>query len=342
MPIEYISASEEKWLDYLKISPQATVFHHPSWINMLADFYGFQSFVAVLTDSDGDILAGIPVIETKSWLGRRRWISLPFTDHCVLLVDEEISPAQLWARFADEYQNGLNVVEIRSKVTDPIFRYRNKDQVLHLLKLSSNADEVYKGFHHSQVKRNISKAEREGVTIRWAENKNDLDIFYDLYVGTRRRLGVPPQPKGYFDLLWERVLNNGFGFILFAEKDTLPIAGAVFLTFKDKIIYKYGASESDYWQYRPNHKLFWTAIQWGCENRYTFFDWGRTDLDDAGLRDFKRRWGAEESILTYSFLSDIPPKGTATSLAHLARPIIQRAPKWVARLAGEWLYKFLS
>ena len=36
------------------------------------------------------------------------------------------------------------------------------------------------------------------------------------------------------------------------------------------------------------------------------FDFGRTDPDDTGLREFKSRWGTEEGVLTYSVLSDTP------------------------------------
>lgn len=340
MPIEYISASDPKWIDYLKISPQATVFHHPNWVNLIADFYGFRSFVAVVRNRGGDILAGIPMIETKGWLGGRRWISLPFTDHCEILYDGDAPSHRLWEGFIEEYQGGVAAIEIRSEVPYPTFGHQGKKQVLHLLKLSSNADAVYKNFHRSQVKRNISKAEREGVTIRWAKNRSDLDVFYKLYVGTRHRLGMPTQPKRYFDLLWERMVDSGFGFILLAEKDALPIAGGVFLTFKDKIIYKYGASDSKYWEYRANHKLFWTAIQWGCINGYTIFDWGKTNVNNTGLREFKKRWGSEEISLIYTTLFKQEGGSLTEKFLPLLKIIIKNTPVFVGKLVGNFFYKY--
>lgn len=321
---------------------EATIFHHPAWINLVADFYSYHTFVAVMQDDYGNIVAGIPVIETTSWISGHRWISLPFTDHCKVLGVDDTSTLDLIKYFAQQYQNGVREIEIRSKVSNLASWHKDDNQVLHLLELSADTETVYKNFHQSQVKRNITKAEREGVLVRWAQDKSDFEIFYRLYVDTRHRLGVPPQPKRYFDLLWERIMDPGLGFILLAEKDSLPIAGGVFLYFGNRLIYKYGASDYRHWRYRANHKLFWTAIQWGCANGYSVFDWGKTSLDNTGLREFKQRWGAKETILTYSSLASNTSKKETAYLAKLAKPVIQRSPKWVCRLVGELFYGFFA
>jgi hypothetical protein len=70
------------------------------------------------------------------------------------------------------------------------------------------------------------------------------------------------------------------------------------------------------------------------------FDWGRTDLDNAGLREFKLGWGSEEQILHYSVLADCPPKGSlAGKASRLLIPLIRRSPAWVCRTLGELLYQ---
>jgi CelD/BcsL family acetyltransferase involved in cellulose biosynthesis len=139
-------------------------------------------------------------------------------------------------------------------------------------------------------------------------------------------------------LLWQRIVDAGLGFILLAHKDSLPIAGAVFLTYNNVLVYKYGASDSDYWRFRPNHLLFWTAIRWGCENGYRLLDWGRTSTGNIGLRNFKSGWGAQESVLAYSVLSVTPPNRTAARLSGVTQAFIRRAPRWVCRMTGELLY----
>src|SRR5919197_5689302 len=85
--IELFSA---RWMDLVRSHIDATCFHHPAWAGLLADCYGYQSFALALTNETGEITAGLPVIEIKRPWGKRRWVSLPFTDHCTpLAIDDE-------------------------------------------------------------------------------------------------------------------------------------------------------------------------------------------------------------------------------------------------------------
>src|SRR5207249_1597678 len=110
----------------------------------------------------------------------------------------------------------------------------------------------------------------------------------------------PTQPKKYFLRLWERLISRGFGFIMLARYEGKTIAGGIFLHQNRDVIYKYGATDSDYMEVSANHALLWEAIQWGHRNGFRRFDWGRTDMDNHGLRTFKRGWGTAEQILCYS------------------------------------------
>jgi CelD/BcsL family acetyltransferase involved in cellulose biosynthesis len=119
----------------------------------------------------------------------------------------------------------------------------------------------------------------------------------------------------------------------------------VFLRRNGTVVYKYGASDAGTWDLRPNHALFWTAIQEACENGDAVFDWGRTDLDNHGLRSFKKSWGAAEVPLTYTvFGGKAPSEPAATSglPARAAAAAIRQAPPWLCRWTGEALYRFIA
>src|SRR5204862_1950065 len=125
-------------------------------------------------------------------------------------------------------------------------------------------------------RRNIRTAERRGVTVHRGSAPADIETFYRLHLMTRRRLGVPVQPRRFFELLGSRVLEEGLGFILSARAGDVPIAAAVFLHWNGELVYKYGASDHRYWEYRPNNLLFWEAIRWARDNGYHTIDFGRT------------------------------------------------------------------
>ena len=96
----------------------------------------------------------------------------------------------------------------------------------------------------------------------------------------------------------------------------------------------------DFLKLRPNDLMLWHALRWGCENGYQVFDWGRTDLGNDGLRNFKRGWGSEERLLHYTVFADQPPthKPLRDNYKHLLQTVIQHSPLWVCRLAGELFY----
>ena len=81
--------------------------------------------------------------------------------------------------------------------------------VTHELQLAPDPDVVARSFSQDR-RRRIRIAERPGLKIRWAEDERDLtDAFFGLHVETRRRLGVPTQPKRFFRLLWSRIIEPG-------------------------------------------------------------------------------------------------------------------------------------
>jgi lipid II:glycine glycyltransferase (peptidoglycan interpeptide bridge formation enzyme) len=200
---------------------------------------------------------------------------------------------------------------------------------------------VFRTFKRTQVQQRILKAEKEGLTVRRAESWQAVaDTFYRLHVSTRRRLGTPVQPKRYFRLLWERLVEPGLAFILVAYAGERAAAAAVFVNWNRTLIYKYSASDPDLWHTRPNNLVLWNAIRWGCENGYTLFDFGRTEVDNEGLRAFKRGWGTAESDLVYSTLGGGSVDVAGSGAMSLARPVIQRMPDWFCRAVGELGYRY--
>ena len=237
---EIIEVDDPRWAELAASHPDALPFHHPAWVGLVCDCYGFRPFVAAVSAAEGSLSAGIPVVEVRDPLRRRRWVSLPFTDHCSVLYDSE--PARdallglLRGRAAAER---VASVELRTALgSSPV--PESVVGVLHELALGPDCDEVYRRFDKSRVRGSIRRAQREGVTVRAADCEDDVSgTYYDLHVRTRRRLGVPAQPRRFFRLLWERVIETGLGFVLLAHVGTSVVAGAVFLDWNGHLIYKF-------------------------------------------------------------------------------------------------------
>jgi CelD/BcsL family acetyltransferase involved in cellulose biosynthesis len=342
--VTVLEMTDPRWAEFVETHPAATPFHHPDWTREVAGCYGFRGFALVTRDATGAIRAGLPVVEVRHLHSGPKWVSLPYTDYCPPLVSKEQDEGQLVAALQQASRAaGVRRVEIRAPVAGG--SAAGPAALRHVLALSRDPAEIYAGFHRSQVQRNIRRAEREGLTVRRATGPYDLaDIFYRLHLRTRRRQGVPVQPRRFFRLLWENVIATGLGSVLIAEVSAQPIAAAVFLAWNETVIYKFGASDASSWSLRPNHLLFWHAIRAACEQGRRWFDFGRTDIGQEGLRNFKLSWGAVEEPLVYETLGGKPGSARlAEGMAvRMLRPVIRHSPLLLCRAFGETLYRYVG
>jgi len=335
-----LEVEDQRWRAHVERRPEATPFHDPAWARLLGDCYGFEPFVlAVERVPHGELAAGVPMLAVSSLRRRRRWVALPFTDALSPLGDADDTAGLIAAVAVAQARAGAASTEIRAAVDGGVQHVRG---IVHTLELGPDAEAVRRTFHRSQVQRGIARAEREGVSVRRATARTDLlDTFYALHLATRRRLGVPIQPRRFFSLLWERVLATGRGELLIAEADGRPLAAAVFLRRGGRIVYKFGASDPSSWNLRPNHAVFWEAIRAGCETGAAELDFGRTDLGNEGLRAFKAGWGAIERPLVYTYIGTAPAGESGRGQRALGT-VIRHAPPAVCRVLGERLYRYAA
>jgi hypothetical protein len=217
MDVSVLELTDPRWGDFVARHPGATAFHHPDWARVVADCYGFRAFALASRDATGAVRAGLPVVEVRHFRRGPKWVSLPYTDYCPPLVSCRQEEDQLaFALQRASCAAGVRRVEIRAPLAGSAAS--GSTALRHVLVLDRSPAEVYAGFHRSQVQRNIRRAEREGLTVRQATRPPDLvDTFYQLHVRTRRRQGVPVQPRRFFHLLWENTISTGLGSVLIVE-----------------------------------------------------------------------------------------------------------------------------
>jgi CelD/BcsL family acetyltransferase involved in cellulose biosynthesis len=337
--LEVFQGGDQQWQRFAECHPDATVFHHPAWSRALAAAYGFKATVLMQRDADGTVTAGLPLLEVRRSLRGRRFIALPFTDYCPPLATGPTSLAQLTTGLLGFRQRtrARQLTVHGALPPDPGIRVVTR-AVRHVLPLECSPEQFLERLKSTPLPRAIRKAQREGVETRVSRSREDIEIFYRLHLQTRRRLGVPVQPKRFLELVWSHLIDQGLGFVVLATKERQPIAGALYLAWNGTLIYKFGASDPRYWELRPNNLVMWTAIAWGCEHGYRQLDFGRSDLDNPGLRDFKRRWGAAELPLRYSYLAAQPPRSRSGLATGFMTRMIQASPPIVCRALGELLY----
>jgi hypothetical protein len=328
------------WDDLVAGHPDATVFHTAAWARVLSTTYRYQPTYFASMEKN-HFIALLPLMEIRSWLTGTRGVSLPFTDECLPILPEGMSWVKAVGPVIDRAERrGWKTLEIRGLGRIMGDLPASGEYLTHALDLTAGEEELFAGYR-TNVQRNIRKAKRAGIMVMDDRTPAGLREFYRLNCLTRREHGLPPQPVRFFESLGKNVVGKDLGTLLLARYQGRTIAGAVFLHFGGKAIYKYGASDRRYQQLRANNLLFHEGIRALCRRGIRTLSFGRTDVHHEGLRQFKLSWGAEENRLQYvhydvrskSWLSNKKARGLSLG------SMITRMPLPILRLVGSIAYR---
>ena len=329
------------WMDLVLTAPDATVFHLPAWTRVVAGTYGYRAAVLAETDGLGRVAAGVPVVCVRRLAGRA-WVSLPFTDRCAPLARDPASLTRLAAGLVEWSAGERAPVEVRGPLP-PVAGWRDAVVgVEHVLQLEAGAEALRRGFSETH-RRRLRQAERSGLRARLGRTAAEMEAYYRLHLLTRRRQGVPVQPRRFFDALWEKLIASGHGVVVLAETPAgVPVAGAVVLAWQGTAMVKFQASDAGSWALRPNHLCYWTALRWASEAGHRRFGFGRSETRHAGLQRWKRGWGGEAVPLSYASTGGSDPGVGGGALHAALSKFIKHSPTPVCRVVGSLLYRYAA
>jgi CelD/BcsL family acetyltransferase involved in cellulose biosynthesis len=332
--------ADPRWSRFVDRHPRASIFHTGGWLEALQQTYGYRPVALTTAHPDQELRDAVVFCRIETLLSGGRLVSLPFADHCDPLVS---SAGTLDAMLKSPHcqlapREYLELRPRTSSLVPPGDLVPCRAFHLHALDLSPSTDELLRSFHRDGVQRKLRRAQRERLVCEEGRSDALLEAFYRLFILTRRRHGLPPQPREWFRNL-VRCLGDALT-IRVAYKGGRPIACLITLRHRQTLVYKYGASDVRFHNLGGVILLFWSTIEAAKREGLTEFDLGRCDLDNAGLATFKDHWGATRSTLTYLRR----PEAAALRLdervsSRFARKIIAHAPPSLLELAGRLLYR---
>lgn len=336
-PVDY-----PDWDDLLLASGDLSFFHTSAWAKVLAESYDYQPVYFVRWENTR-LSSVMPFMDIDSRLTGRRGVSLPFTDYCNPFGPGKESLREAVQATID-YGRRSKWDYVEWRVTGDLVEGATPSESYstHDLDLERSEAKILSGLSESH-RRNIKKAMKDGLMIRLDRSRESLGDFYRLHCRTRKRHGLPPQPRSFFKNILDHVLSRDLGIIVSALVSGKVIASSVFFHFGSNAIFKYGASDTGYLSHRPNNLVMWEAIKWYKGRGAKSLNLGRTEVDNQGLRRFKLSWGASESALKY-FRYDLKRGAFSRSPLRGDHPkkLFSMIPAGVLRLVGRLLYKHIG
>jgi len=286
------------WNDLIGAMPGTSFFHSSNWARVLSATYDYEPLYFCIVEG-GRLSALVPLMDVRSFLTGRRGVSLPFTDYCAPVFHDKAYKNCLLESMRDYgRKRGWKYIEFRggdnlAKNAACYHFYYG-----HTMSLAGSEEEFISRMRDSTA-RNVRKALKLGVRTEISTSRESLGEFYRLNCITRKKHGLPPQPFPFFRNIHEHILSKNLGMVVLASCGSRYVAGGVFFRFGDDAIYKYGASDPDYQELRPNNLVMWEAIRRYADEGCKTLNLGRTDQEAAGLRQYKTGWGANEQIIRY-------------------------------------------
>ena len=328
------------WDARVRAWPETSFFHEAAWARVLHGAYGFRP--CYFTDDDARSL--LPIMEVDSWLTGRRGVALPFTDESAPVCGDGASWDRLWREALDYARaRGWRYLECRGGRSLIRGVPASTSYYGHRLALAGNGQTRFAHVDGS-VRRAVRKAEQSGLRVEFSRSPDAIRVFRRLHCRTRRRHGIPPQPFSFFQNIQRHILEQDQGWVVLAWHDRIPVAGAVFFCSRKTASYKFAASDEAWQHLRPSNLVVWEAIDRFAQLGLAELDFGRTSLDNEGLRRFKLGWGAQERRIDY-VRYDLHSRRFVTVRDRASgwyNRVFRRLPLVLSRLAGVAFYRHMA
>jgi FemAB-related protein (PEP-CTERM system-associated) len=312
------------WDNFVRNHPSANLYQLSDWIDVLSKAYSHKGYYLIAQDdscqngSKNSIAGILPLVHMKHFLFGNSLISMPFFDMGgAIAVSAEAERALLGAAYDIGASLGADNIEIRSTrfmttsfESSPAHGKQNRTgsrdrpgsltkshKVRMLLELPASSGDLMNSFK-SKLRSQIRLPIKEGLTSK-VGGVELLEDFYRVFLVNMRDLGSPVHSKGLIKAVME----------IFAEKARLavvyhggqPLAGGLVIGFGDTIENPWASSLRKYAKLSPNMLLYWTMLEFACDNGYRWFDFGRSTPDEGTYR-FKQQWGAVPKPLFWQYI----------------------------------------
>lgn len=170
-----------------------------------------------------------------------------------------------------------------------------------------------------------------------------LDDFYHVFSINMRDLGSPVHAKRLVKNVLEGFSHNAR--IILVQKDKIPVAGSVVVGFKETLQNPWASALRKYSSLRPNTLLYWSMLEYACDNGFSRFDFGRSSSGE-GTYKFKEQWGAKPLPLFWYYISldgkPFPIHSSEKSKFDKAIRVWQKLPIPVSNLLGPSIRKHIG
>ena len=364
------STNTEVWDAYVLNHPEANLYHLSGWKTVIEKTYGLKTYYLIASASQPlgfpasqlNIVGILPLVHLKHFIFGNNLVSIPYFDMGGTLADnDETEKALLSEAITLAEKLNANNIELRhitpiswidsndSKQTTRNSQLATRNWAFQIrshkirmtLDLPESSETLMKSFK-SKLRSQIKKPVKEGLKAKIGSLEL-LDDFYRVFLINMRDLGSPVHSKRLIENVLKEFPDKAK--IVMIYKDNLPIACSLVVGFKDTLENPWASALRQYSRLSPNMLLYWTMLEYACDNGYNCFDFGRSSPDE-GTYKFKKQWGGKPNPLHWHYISlnDQPFEEGTSEKSKFDKAIHywQKLPVLVTQIIGPMIRKQIA
>ncbi len=308
--------SAELWNSFLKISPEGNLGQCFEFAEIARMAYPRTKVVRLCTTHNGKPI-GIVQGTYSSYFGFGMTLSVIRGPIVEPQSEEKSRLVGTLLKELEDYGKRKRIIHVQILVPDSwqlqeVFHKMGYASVArineYVVNLEEGVQKLWKSIDHNK-RRNIKKAEKEGVEIVQSNCHDDLEDFISMHKAAVKRGGFSTYPRSWFEVVW-KTYNPELSKLFLAYWKGKSVSG-VHIVIQGKTVYALSAgSLTEGWEVRPNDIMHWKVMEWACQNGYSKYDMGHvsepppTEESSAwGIWRWKREWkGSLERMQTFDKL----------------------------------------
>lgn len=354
------SSKENEWNNFVSSHPEGKVYHTLHWIKALKNESRTKSINLVCLNQEDKIVGIFPLLYTRGFPlglgglpGSKRLSSLPRTPLAGPLAYEDSIYKALIDKAVELVEKDKDV-KLQIKMTEKSLSYSRDNftsipwRETYIYEIPPEGEEIRFGNsrNHSAIKRAVNKAERSGLTVRTITTAEELKQWYSMYLETMAFHMTPSRSFNFFRSLWEELTpKNLMRVDLAVLNDKEVLAGSVFFSFNDTVIYGFNGSKRDLFDFRPNDLLHWNAIHTAQKEGFKYYDMGEVQAEQEGLAAYKSKWcNLTKMIYHYYYPMDLQATESSIDSApsgRMKKMIWKKIPLPITEVLGRFIYRYL-
>ena len=336
----FAKEDEKAWDEYVRNSGQASFFHLSGWKNVLEKTFGYKPFY-LYVERGGEICGILPLFLMKNLKFKNTLVSIPFGVYGGVCADDD-SAAEVLLEEAKRIAKKTNSEYLELKNINPINNglYVKELYVMFKKELPQNKEDCLK-----QQPRKARAASRKAIEfgLKAEVGIHLLKECHHIYSVSVRNLGTPVVPFSFFKNIAEEFKDCVT--VLSVKFKGKTIASVLTFLFRDTVMPHYGGALPEYFKYHPNNFMYLKLMEWGVENGYKFFDFGRSKKG-SGSYKFKELQGFEPKQMHYQYYlnktKEMPNLNPANPKFSLPITVWKRIPVCITKIIGPRIVKYIG